>query len=136
MYAFRAILSAAVFAQSVIAARPLKVRGDKPQYFTDPATSKYCTWYHDNADDSIACADVPALYGISKDEFLRWVSKSPLCILTGMHINSFDYRIPLLVVIARATTRFNHTALKLLASRLDLPPSQPPRALLPPLLPQ
>jgi len=73
MYTFTTILSAAVLSQSAIAARLLTVRGEKPQYFTDPSTSKYCTWYHDNADGSVVCADVPALYGISKDDFLRWV---------------------------------------------------------------
>ncbi|KAF1997000.1 carbohydrate-binding module family 50 protein, partial [Amniculicola lignicola CBS 123094] len=47
-------------------------RGDRPQYFTDPATTKHCTWYHDNVDNSVACTDVPGRYGASMSDFLRW----------------------------------------------------------------
>ncbi|CAI6331053.1 unnamed protein product [Periconia digitata] len=72
MRAYGIIVTFAAFARSADAASFLRVRGDTPQYFTDPSTSKFCTWYHDNADDSVACADVPALYGISKEDFLRW----------------------------------------------------------------
>jgi hypothetical protein len=61
---------------TAIAKPALKVRGDTPQYFVDPATTKYCTWYHDNADGAISCTDVPGAYGSSWEDFLRWVCMS------------------------------------------------------------
>jgi hypothetical protein len=60
---------------SATASSRIAARGVEPLYSKDPSTTQYCTWYHDNADDSVACTDVPSAYGISQENWLRWVRK-------------------------------------------------------------
>jgi hypothetical protein len=70
---------------TAIAKPALRVRGDTPQYFVDPSTTQYCTWYHDNADGAITCNDVPGAYGASWEDFLRWV-----CTVLSLRIEEPD----------------------------------------------
>ncbi|KAJ6118863.1 hypothetical protein N7471_013483 [Penicillium samsonianum] len=53
----------------------------RPQYFakdatpgspSDPNTISTCTWWWDNVDGAIACADMPFEWGISMEDFLLW----------------------------------------------------------------
>lgn len=52
-------------------------RDETPHYLHDSATTKYCTWWWDN-DGSVACKDMPSAWGISMDDFLRWVRANTL----------------------------------------------------------
>jgi hypothetical protein len=71
---FSAKLVGLVALGSTAIAKPaLEVRDNTPQYFVDPATTQYCTFYYDNADGAISCTDVPGAYGASWEDFLRWV---------------------------------------------------------------
>ncbi|KAH7356066.1 hypothetical protein BKA66DRAFT_446027 [Pyrenochaeta sp. MPI-SDFR-AT-0127] len=65
-------IALAVLISNAAASPAIKARGEQPQYFKDPSTTQYCTWYHDNADNSVACADIPTVYGISQADWLRW----------------------------------------------------------------
>lgn len=49
-------------------------RDVKPKYPFDPSTTKYCSFWYDNDDGSIACEDMPSVLLINKDDWLRWVS--------------------------------------------------------------
>ena len=65
MFVATKLLGLVTLISTVVAKPALRVRGDTPQYFVDPATTQYCTWYHDNADGAISCTDVPGAYGAS-----------------------------------------------------------------------
>ena len=43
-----------------------------PKFPYDPNTTPYCTLWWDN-NGSIACTDMPCAWGISLEDFLRWV---------------------------------------------------------------
>lgn len=47
-------------------------RDPTPLYPIDPNTVKTCTWYWDN-DGSIPCASMPFEWGITMENFLKWV---------------------------------------------------------------
>jgi len=72
MFSTTKLVGLVALVSTAIAKPALRARGDTPQYFVDPATTQYCTWYHDNADGAISCADVPGAYGASTEDFLRW----------------------------------------------------------------
>lgn len=73
----------ALFGLAVLAAEAAVVRsqhgldardGKKPGLEYDPATTKYCTFWWDNIDDSVSCEDIPSATGITMDQWKRWVS--------------------------------------------------------------
>lgn len=44
-----------------------------PDTTADPNTIKTCTWWH-VAESSDSCASIASLYGITSEQFARWVS--------------------------------------------------------------
>jgi hypothetical protein len=54
---------------------PMRLMDDSPNYPHDPNTVASCTWWWDN-DGQIPCADMPFEWGISMENFLRWVSRN------------------------------------------------------------
>lgn len=48
-------------------------RDSQPQFAYDSSTTKLCTFWYDNIDNSIACQDVPNFWGITNEQWLRWV---------------------------------------------------------------
>lgn len=52
---------------------PMRIMDEKPNYPHDPNTISSCTYWWDN-DGQIPCADMPGEWGISMENFLRWVS--------------------------------------------------------------
>lgn len=50
----------------------LRLRGDKPVFPPAPNTISTCSWWWDS-DGSIPCAEMPAEWGISMENFLKWV---------------------------------------------------------------
>lgn len=48
--------------------------GTTPSFDYDAATTKYCSFWYDNVDGSIACEDMPEKMGITEDQWKRWVS--------------------------------------------------------------
>ncbi|KAL4998532.1 hypothetical protein BDV10DRAFT_201217 [Aspergillus recurvatus] len=65
-------VSASVSGVLANVARKAKYRRDEtPNFPYDPDTTSYCTWWWDN-DGSIPCSDMPAFWGITLEEFLRW----------------------------------------------------------------
>lgn len=67
------LLVASVVQAAVV--HPNGRRDVKPKYPFDPSTTKYCTFWYDNDDGSIACEDMPSTLLISNDSWLRWVSR-------------------------------------------------------------
>lgn len=50
----------------------LKLRDEKPLFAFDANTIKTCTWWYDN-DGTIPCAAMPGEWGITLENFLKWV---------------------------------------------------------------
>ncbi|KAH6693877.1 LysM domain-containing protein [Plectosphaerella plurivora] len=49
----------------------LRLRGDKPVFPPAPNTVSTCSWWWDN-DGSIPCGSMPAEWGITMENFLKW----------------------------------------------------------------
>ncbi|KAK6443794.1 hypothetical protein FP744_10000042 [Trichoderma asperellum] len=64
------LLAASVI--QIAVAHPNGRRDVKPKYPFDPSTTKYCSFWYDNDDGSVACEDVPSTLLISNDNWLRW----------------------------------------------------------------
>lgn len=56
-----------------VARNKLVARAETPQFPFDPNTSKYCSYWLDNSASGLQCTQVPAQWGISMADFLRWV---------------------------------------------------------------
>lgn len=70
-----ALIGIVYISGALAAARTRLRRDEKPNFPYDPNTTSYCTWWWDN-DGSISCKDMPAAWGITMEDFLRWVSSS------------------------------------------------------------
>lgn len=74
-------------------------RDETPSMPYDPDTTSHCTWWWDN-DGSIACSDIPSTWGITLEDFRRWVSFDFSAIFLGdvleiiilIRTESFHYR--------------------------------------------
>ncbi|KAL4920060.1 hypothetical protein BDW62DRAFT_199150 [Aspergillus aurantiobrunneus] len=64
-------------ALAAVAGKAKYRRDETPNFPSDPDTTSYCTWWWDN-DGSIPCSDMPAVWGITLEDFLRWVRFSSL----------------------------------------------------------
>ncbi|KAI0505413.1 LysM domain-containing protein [Xylaria bambusicola] len=63
-----------------LAAPPIAARGSTPKYPYDPNTTKYCSYWIDNAGAATKCTDIPKNWGITLADFLRWnPSLAPDC---------------------------------------------------------
>ncbi|KAK9434602.1 LysM domain protein [Metarhizium brunneum] len=45
---------------------------NQPKYAYDPSTAKYCTFWYDNDDGSVACQDIPNQWFITDEQWIRW----------------------------------------------------------------
>lgn len=59
-------------ALAAVAGKSKYRRDETPNFPYDPDTTSYCTWWWDN-DGSISCNDIPAVWGVTLEDFLRWV---------------------------------------------------------------
>ncbi|PGH27223.1 hypothetical protein AJ80_01180 [Polytolypa hystricis UAMH7299] len=66
-----AVLIALLGVSGALAGRAKSRRDETPQFEYDPDTSPYCSWWWDN-DGSLLCEDIPSLWGITLEDFLRW----------------------------------------------------------------
>lgn len=49
----------ALFLLACLAQQVLAGGTNQPKYAYDPSTTKYCTFWYDNDDGSVACQDIP-----------------------------------------------------------------------------
>ncbi|KAK4247525.1 hypothetical protein C7999DRAFT_14483 [Corynascus novoguineensis] len=56
---------------SLAAPSAVRVRDAVPNYPVAPDTTPYCSWWWDN-DGSISCEDMPDIWDITLDDFVRW----------------------------------------------------------------
>ncbi|KGO65557.1 Peptidoglycan-binding Lysin subgroup [Penicillium italicum] len=69
---FRLVGLLALALGSVEGRPQFSARSATPGLPSDPNTISTCTWWWDNVDGTIACADVPFQWGISMEDFLLW----------------------------------------------------------------
>lgn len=55
--------------------RPRAPAGEKPKYPTDPNANKYCAFWID-VDGPWTCNSIKEIFGLSVEDFVRWVSFS------------------------------------------------------------
>ncbi|KAH6648950.1 hypothetical protein BKA67DRAFT_538960 [Truncatella angustata] len=57
----------------------LHSRGEVPGFQFDANTSKYCDYWLDTTDSNLQCTQVPAQWGISMADLLRWLTVGANC---------------------------------------------------------
>jgi predicted secreted Zn-dependent protease len=71
----KTLLPFAVWVVSATAARvALYRRGPKPSYEVEAATTKYCVDWYDYDFQEISCSDLRDAFGITLQEWSRWVT--------------------------------------------------------------
>jgi hypothetical protein len=70
---FLVLLASIDTATAYVAREQHYARDETPGYPHDDNTSKYCSYWIDNVDQGLLCAQVPAQWGIPLSSFLRWV---------------------------------------------------------------
>lgn len=72
-----AVVSTILVGGSAVVAHPpstygIQARDGKPSFPFDKDTISSCTFWYDN-DGSMTCEDVISVFGVSMDNFVRWV---------------------------------------------------------------
>jgi hypothetical protein len=68
-----------------VEARPPSLRDANPNLPSDPNTISTYIWWWDNDDGAIAYENMPFEWGITMEDFLRWVSSSHISYCPSSH---------------------------------------------------